>query len=82
MDDAPVLKCPVCYGRGYEHCDCWPGDCICSEGDSECEACFGSGFVDFPDPADEIFEEQDLDPDRLREDRDERRRLEREDAHG
>lgn len=46
----PIEKCPVCYGRGYEHCDCWPGDCICSEGDRDCEACFGSGIKDWEYP--------------------------------
>jgi len=47
-------KCPVCYGRGYLRCACWPGDCICGEDDRDCEACFGTGFRDdmeddFPD---------------------------------
>ena len=45
--DAPNLKdCPICYGRGYLHCDCWPGDCICGYGDETCEECAGHGVID------------------------------------
>lgn len=44
---APELKrCPVCNGRGYHLCDCWPGDCICGFGDEECEECRGEGVID------------------------------------
>ena len=47
--DAPKLKdCPICDGRGYLRCDCWPGDCICGFGDESCEECCGEGWV-YPD---------------------------------
>jgi len=38
-------RCPVCHGRGYLVCDCWPGDCICGYGDEECEYCQGHGEI-------------------------------------
>lgn len=70
-DTIPTKKCPVCRGRGYIHCDCWPGDCICGVDDEPCEACASTGWVwDEPD---------EPDFDLLREDRDERARLEKED---
>lgn len=37
----PMTRCPVCNGRGYHHCDCWPGDCICAFGDEDCDDCRG-----------------------------------------
>ena len=40
-------RCPVCHGRGYLLCDCWPGDCICGFGDEECEECGGTGDADW-----------------------------------
>lgn len=47
MTDTPELKrCPACNGRGYHHCDCWPGDCICGFGDETCEECRGEGWLD------------------------------------
>ena len=42
----PLKKCPICHGKGYLHCDCWPGDCICGYGDETCEECAGHGFID------------------------------------
>lgn len=39
------IKCPACKGRGETRCDCWPGDCICGQGDQECEHCHGEGWV-------------------------------------
>lgn len=42
-DDRPK-RCPVCKGRGYHRCDCWPGDCICGYGDETCEECCGDGY--------------------------------------
>ncbi len=47
-DETP---CPVCHGRGYLRCSCWPGDCICGEGDVSCENCFGDGYI-YPDDDD------------------------------
>jgi len=45
MDDSDQpIKCKVCNGRGYTHCDCWPGDCICGWDDEECIACYGEGY--------------------------------------
>lgn len=45
--DAPELKrCPVCKGRGYFHCTCWPGDCICGEDYQDCENCHGEGWIE------------------------------------
>lgn len=41
--------CPVCDGRGYLRCACWPGDCICGEDNRDCEACFGTGEADEDD---------------------------------
>jgi hypothetical protein len=40
-------KCPCCHGRGYTVCECWPGDCICGWGDSECEECGRTGDADW-----------------------------------
>lgn len=45
-----LTKCAVCSGRGYIRCACWPGDCICSYGDEDCEECGGDGFIE---PGDE-----------------------------
>jgi len=42
----PMTRCPVCNGRGYHHCDCWPGDCICAFGDEDCDDCRGEGVID------------------------------------
>lgn len=48
-------RCVVCRGRGYHHCDCWPGDCICGYGDEPCEECEGTGWIEpwdyYPDEA-------------------------------
>lgn len=44
-----LTKCSACSGRGYHHCDCWPGDCICGYGDEPCEECAGDGFIDGSD---------------------------------
>ncbi len=44
-----TTKCPVCYGRGYIPCDCWPADCICGYGDETCEYCDGYGNLDHTD---------------------------------
>ena len=41
-------QCRVCSGLGYIRCDCWPGDCICGQGDEECEYCDGEGWI-YPD---------------------------------
>lgn len=38
-------KCPVCRGRGYLRCECWPADCICGDDDPECEHCHGEGMI-------------------------------------
>lgn len=38
-------RCPVCDGRGYFLCACWPGDCICGFGDESCEECEGTGWI-------------------------------------
>lgn len=48
---AHARNCAVCGGRGYHHCACWPGDCICGEGDRDCEECGGTGYDDdeYPD---------------------------------
>lgn len=43
----PAKNCPVCHGKGYLRCDCWPGDCICAHGDEDCEYCRGSGLDDW-----------------------------------
>lgn len=45
-DQPPVKKCPVCHGKGYLRCDCWPGDCICAYGDEDCDECRGEGVID------------------------------------
>ncbi len=39
-------RCPVCQGRGYIHCECWPADCICGWGNEDCEYCHGHGEVE------------------------------------
>lgn len=44
-DGRETKKCPVCHGRGYRRCQCWPGDCICGEDDKDCEYCDGDGIV-------------------------------------
>ncbi|SEN90137.1 hypothetical protein SAMN04489859_102143 [Paracoccus alcaliphilus] len=46
MTAGQLEKCPACSGRGYHHCDCWPGDCICGWGDEDCEECRGNGWID------------------------------------
>lgn len=52
-------RCPACKGRGYFRCECWPGDCICGEGDETCFECEGSGIddrdyeYDYPDHLDD-----------------------------
>lgn len=45
MDDH-IKKCQACNGRGYFHCDCWPGDCICGLDYEDCEECRGEGWID------------------------------------
>lgn len=47
------MKRPICNGRGYHNCDCWPGDCICGHGDETCEECEGTGMTDQYDDWDE-----------------------------
>lgn len=46
MTAAPE-KCPVCNGRGYIRCECWPADCICGFDDEYCDWCQGTGDGDF-----------------------------------
>lgn len=41
-----LKDCPVCRGRGYRRCECWPGDCICGLDDIDCEECGGDGLID------------------------------------
>jgi hypothetical protein len=41
-----LTKCAACDGRGYFRCGCWPGDCICSFGDENCDECGGEGIID------------------------------------
>lgn len=41
-----LRRCPVCHGRGYFHCECWPGDCICGLDYEDCEECRGTGWID------------------------------------
>lgn len=54
--ETPKLKkCPVCNGRGYLRCDCWPGDCICGWGDETCEECGGHGWFDPDEYPDEDY---------------------------
>lgn len=43
-------RCPMCSGRGYLNCDCWPGDCICGYGDETCDECEGHGWFYPEDP--------------------------------
>ncbi len=50
-----LKKCPVCNGRGYFHCECWPADCICGQDYEPCEECGGDGFYD-PDEWPDIDE--------------------------
>lgn len=45
-DKSPIKICPVCHGKGYLRCDCWPGDCICAYGDEDCDECRGEGVID------------------------------------
>jgi hypothetical protein len=45
MSDKVTKCCPVCTGRGYIRCACWPGDCICEYGDETCDECSGDGFI-------------------------------------
>lgn len=51
----PLKKCPVCSGRGYFHCECWPGDCICAYGDEDCEICEATGLI-YPEDEDDLYE--------------------------
>ena len=44
----PITHCAACGGQGYLNCACWPGDCICGNGDVTCEECMGDGVV-YPD---------------------------------
>jgi len=44
MDEKPK-SCTACNGRGYHHCECWPGDCICGWDNESCEDCEGSGLI-------------------------------------
>lgn len=44
--EPPLTRCPCCAGLGYRRCACWPGDCICGEGDLDCEECRGEGWID------------------------------------
>ncbi len=44
--DPEIERCPACRGLGYFRCDCWPGDCICGQGDETCEECGGEGIID------------------------------------
>lgn len=53
--DTTELTCPVCSGRGYHPCACWPGDCICGFGDQECENCGGTGRL-YPYEYEELYE--------------------------
>lgn len=39
-------SCPDCNGRGYFHCPCWPGDCICGCDVDDCERCEATGLID------------------------------------
>lgn len=48
FDDDDLVKCTACNGRGYHHCECWPGDCICGDDDRDCEDCDGTGWA-WPD---------------------------------
>ncbi|GLR55165.1 hypothetical protein GCM10007923_63860 [Shinella yambaruensis] len=41
-----LTRCTACGGRGYFHCECWPGDCICGLDDQDCEDCGGEGWID------------------------------------
>lgn len=53
--NATTLKrCPVCNGRGYFHCDCWPGDCICGWDDEPCEWCCGNGWIESDDDSEDF----------------------------
>lgn len=46
-------RCPVCHGRGYIRCECWPADCICGIDDEECDFCDGTGeFEEWEDIGD------------------------------
>lgn len=51
---AKPRRCTVCDGRGYIHCECWPGDCICGYGDENCEFCEGTGY--FHECEDDAFD--------------------------
>lgn len=54
--EMPKLKpCPVCHGRGYINCECWPGDCICGDSDRDCEQCHGEGWIDPLEDEDDAF---------------------------
>ena len=54
MADEGATRCPVCRGRGYLRCDCWPGNCICGWDDEGCENCRGEGWV-YPDEYDDDY---------------------------
>lgn len=55
--DESEERCPVCQGRGYVRCGCWPGDCICGEDDRDCDHCFGEGWISKDDILDPDFSE-------------------------
>lgn len=46
-EGAEKLKdCTACNAKGYHHCDCWPGECLCGDDYEPCEECGGDGFID------------------------------------
>ncbi|AZV00360.1 hypothetical protein psul1_p52 [Paracoccus phage vB_PsuS_Psul1] len=47
------MHCIDCNGKGYNHCECWPGDCICGWGDEDCEECRGEGWTETHHDVDE-----------------------------
>jgi len=50
-----LKKCRVCSGRGYFHCECWPGDCICGSDDEDCEICEATGWI-YTEDEDGLYE--------------------------
>lgn len=78
----PRPYCDTCNNTGEVDCYCGGDFCACGQEEIPCPDCdvddANSGRFDWPheDGGD------CLDPDRLREDRDERRRLEKEDGDG
>jgi hypothetical protein len=67
MDDESK-PCPVCHGKGYRRCDCWPGDCICAFGDEDCDHCDGYGRIWTDEEWDDIEFADQMSPARQRED--------------